>query len=886
MQKRWRGAAMSIFVAAAVAASASCGAVLKPPRPDQRLNVHVSGGVFEAGNGYRFVAIPEPAATVIQVDVRYPVGSADDPVGKEGLAHLVEHLLFDVEITRNGATTSIGAELGRLALSWNAFTYEDATVYQTTVVPGALDALLALEVDRLAVGCIGLNEEIFAREREVVMNELRSRQGASGAGLLRAVEGAVYPAGHPYARVGSVETVAKLTLDDVCKFLAGPYQRDKASVIASGAIEPAALQAAAGNHYGKLDNRVLKKRTLPAPVAPNPGAVRLTADIEDPMLVATWPLPPLASREYRMLEFVWPHIEGRVAGLAFRDGWGHSTSTTVLGGAYAPVLAVSVQLTSTKDFDNARDAIIDAIGEAYKVVYYNSDDTRDSYAWSLQWHYRAEAMLADWASLDGRNTMFGDFLQYEPDDTGYLIGRIEELTKAEPKEVRALAETWITPERARYLWIEPSGAKELARVKTFAGGAAEHGVRVDPALADTPLPLPSESLAIETVRYTTGNGMQVVMWPNAEQPLVEARLVVDSGWGHDPAGAEGVAQMAGAATLADTLVYDRRELATEVDTAIKVLGFELRSPGYEPSDDAKKFYKAALRRKRVTERRTYESDLAVALYGKGHPYARSGMTEDSLDEIHRDLVIGWARDHVVPKNAVLVIAGKFDPELAKKHIAYNTDQVSAGSDSKDLEAAMRTSEHWVRGTEAKASPTVELDVLYGTSGGLGHDHAKRLVLESVLDSMLEELRGKHAVTYGISSSFSPRRAGGVWRISGEVDAARAGEAATLVVETLATIRDDRESIRTAFVLARQKVLEGLLVSTGDPAAVAERLVQLARFDLADDFYDGVARDVAAMTLTDFHTFVTTELGDEHRVFGAFGNADAVDAAIKAAQATE
>src|SRR5262245_65949370 len=105
----------------AIAFVAACGAVLKPPTPNRRLDISQSGAVFESGNGYRFVAIPDPSATIVRVDVRYPVGAADDPPGKEGLAHLVEHLLLDVEIDAGGgAERSICDEIGRVGLGWYA----------------------------------------------------------------------------------------------------------------------------------------------------------------------------------------------------------------------------------------------------------------------------------------------------------------------------------------------------------------------------------------------------------------------------------------------------------------------------------------------------------------------------------------------------------------------------------------------------------------------------------------------------------------------------------------------------------------------------------------------------------------------------------------------
>ena len=154
---RVRGMGRCVLITSLVA---GCGTLRKPPEPDRRLEIHTLGDLFESSTGYRFAALPEPSAQFVRVVVRYPVGSSDDPPGKPGLAHLVEHLLFDVQLDHGGAKSSIVGELGRVALSWNGETTADYTDYETTAVPSALGDLLELEADRTKVGCAGLTEEI------------------------------------------------------------------------------------------------------------------------------------------------------------------------------------------------------------------------------------------------------------------------------------------------------------------------------------------------------------------------------------------------------------------------------------------------------------------------------------------------------------------------------------------------------------------------------------------------------------------------------------------------------------------------------------------------------------------------------------------------------
>src|ERR1700679_2365723 len=65
-------------------AARAAGPSLSIPIEDHRL-----------ANGMRVILAPDPVLSDVTVVVRYLVGSSDDPVGKEGLAHVCEHLMFD-----------------------------------------------------------------------------------------------------------------------------------------------------------------------------------------------------------------------------------------------------------------------------------------------------------------------------------------------------------------------------------------------------------------------------------------------------------------------------------------------------------------------------------------------------------------------------------------------------------------------------------------------------------------------------------------------------------------------------------------------------------------------------------------------------------------------
>ena len=307
---------------------AACGTLIRPPDPDRRLAVHTQGTSFDSNRGYRFVVLPEPDANIIRLDVRYPVGSIDDPVGKEGLAHLVEHLLTEVEVTRDGVKTSLDAEISTASLYFNANTTLEATTYEARALPESLDALIHIEADRITIGCAGIPRELFEREREVVRNELRQRSGGGGSELRRALYEAVYPPGHPYRRIDSPETVAALTYEDVCAFIVGPYHRGTPIIAISGDVTEAAVQKAVSDHFDHVPARMAAAPHVVPPAPVLGGSVKLHGTVDEPTMIATWPLPPMASTDYRLLEIAAPRIAGSLEDYAFLFKWGHSASTS------------------------------------------------------------------------------------------------------------------------------------------------------------------------------------------------------------------------------------------------------------------------------------------------------------------------------------------------------------------------------------------------------------------------------------------------------------------------------------------------------------------------------------------------------------------------------
>src|SRR5688572_15751164 len=190
-------------------------------------------------NGLRFVVIPDKTTSLVHVDVRYEVGSNEDPPGKAGIAHLVEHMMFQHRMLGPDKPATFDL-LPQLALGFNAYTTYDQTHYFLVGPKEDLESLLRVEAYRMNARCQTIPEAQFDREREVVRNEIRQRMGTPEGLIPQIVSQEVYPKGHPYSHMtgGDDQQLASIEMKDVCDFLDKYYTPDRATVVVTGNVDP------------------------------------------------------------------------------------------------------------------------------------------------------------------------------------------------------------------------------------------------------------------------------------------------------------------------------------------------------------------------------------------------------------------------------------------------------------------------------------------------------------------------------------------------------------------------------------------------------------------------------------------------------------------------
>ncbi len=205
---------------------------------------------FKLDNGLRLVVIPDRRAPVVTHMIWYQAGAADDPVGKSGVAHYLEHLMFKgtTKYQNNEFSTAI-AEIGGQE---NAFTSSDYTAYYQKVAPSALKQMMAFEADRMRN--VLITEEVAVPELKVILEERSSRVDSSPSSIMNEFVRTALYVHHPYGVpvIGWEHEIANLTRQDTLDFYEKWYQPWNAIVVVAGDVEAEAVLQDAKDTYGKV----------------------------------------------------------------------------------------------------------------------------------------------------------------------------------------------------------------------------------------------------------------------------------------------------------------------------------------------------------------------------------------------------------------------------------------------------------------------------------------------------------------------------------------------------------------------------------------------------------------------------------------------------------
>lgn len=251
---------------------------------------------YELDNGLQIVVIENHRAPVVTHMLWYRVGAADEPPGKSGIAHFLEHLLFKGQSYPGLGELAPGEfskTVRKLGGNDNAFTSQDYTAFYQSIAKEHLETVMRMEAGRVR-GMSPPLEEV-ASENKVILEERRQRtDNDPRAQMAEQLSEALF-ANHPYSIpvIGWFHEMETLSWEDAKTFHDAWYVTNNAILIISGDITGKEVLALAKKTYGVIPSAPMpeRKRTSSPPFIAQTSVTLEHESIQQPVLNRAYRVP-------------------------------------------------------------------------------------------------------------------------------------------------------------------------------------------------------------------------------------------------------------------------------------------------------------------------------------------------------------------------------------------------------------------------------------------------------------------------------------------------------------------------------------------------------------------------------------------------------------------
>ncbi|MDB5773429.1 MAG: insulinase family protein [Burkholderia sp.] len=251
---------------------------------------------FMLKNGMKVIVKEDHRAPTAAHMIWYKIGSIDEQNGTTGVAHVLEHLMF--KATGKLKSGDFSRRVAALGGRENAFTSKDYTAYFQQIEKSRLEKVMELEADRMAN--LRFNQDEFAKEIRVVMEERRWRTDDQPTGLLYESLNATAFAAHPYHHpiIGWMSDLQHMTLQDTKIWYERWYAPNNATMVVSGDVDATQVHALAEKHFGKIPaKRLPARKPQDEPQQRGVRRVSVKAPAENPYVALAFKVPTLRDVE-------------------------------------------------------------------------------------------------------------------------------------------------------------------------------------------------------------------------------------------------------------------------------------------------------------------------------------------------------------------------------------------------------------------------------------------------------------------------------------------------------------------------------------------------------------------------------------------------------------
>ena len=933
-----RRASIRLLPAVLVGAALAVSSVTPPLAQSQVPTADIPRLTFEKytlPNGLEVILSQNPRLPMVAINLWYHVGPANEEPGRTGFAHLFEHMMFQSS-KHVPADSHIRLLEAAGASNLNGTTDFDRTNYFETVPANQLELALWLESDRMGYLLEKVDQAALSNQQDVVRNERRQSvenrpYGPAQETLIQSV----FPKGHPYYGnvIGSHEDIQAVKLDDVNRFFRQYYAPNNASLAIVGDFDPAQTKRLVEKYFGTL-----KRGPVVPPVEAETPRITserrrvVSARVELPRVYIAWLSPPIFKPGDADADIAASILgAGRSSRLYRTLVYEKQIAQDVSARQESLILGSIFQIQATARPGHTADELEQAIDEELAAMKMEAPAPREV---ERSRNTMETAIIGGLERLGGFGGVADRLNSYNhylgtPD---YLEKDIQRYRAVTPASVQAFAREHLAASARVVVHVvpgepgtvpvaptaqAPTTTATSATASTAAPGGEGQSINGDePWRFEMPTPGAARLLQLATpASATLPNGLTLILNERRGVPIVAANLVLRTGSDANPLDKVGLASFVGAMLDEGTATRDALEIADEVAhlgsrlttgstmdattvrsrSLLKNFGATLNlmaDVALRPSFPAEEIERqrasrlGQLLQQRDNPWQVAAEVMAGALYGPRHPYGYTEIgTEASMNAVTRDDMVAFWKQHFVPGNAALVVAGDISMNelrgLAEKAFAAWTGETPVRA---ALGAADTTPARVII-VDKPGTPQTQLRIAAIGAARSSPDFRALQVMNTALGGLFSSrinmnLREEHGYSYGAYSAFVFRRGAGPFVVSGGVRTDATALAVTEIFKEISGMIEQPMS-EEELQKAKDSMANSLPGAFETSLSAANSFSNVFVYDLGLDYYTGYARSVNAVTTEEALDVARRYLVPDRLLVIAVGDRAAIEADLRA-----
>ena len=858
-------------------------------------------------NGLTLIVHEDHKAPIVAVNIWYHVGSKDERVGRTGLAHLFEHLMFSSSENHRDEFFRPLLALGGTRMNGN--TWLDRTTYFENVPVNALDTALWLESDRMGHLLGAIDQKTLDEQRGVVQNEKRQGENRPYGKVDELIAASTWPAGHPYSwtTIGSMDDLNSASLEDVKTWFRTYYGAANAVLVVAGDVRPDEVRAKVERYFGDIAPGPLLKRSQ-SWVARMIGQKRATLQdhVPQPRVYMVWNIPGYSTRDFTLMQLAAEVLAGGINSRLYkRLVYTDRTATSVSVGVGPFEIASQFQVIATIRPDGDPEAVERAIDEEL-ARFLKSGPTKDelrrikvsTYAGFVRAVERVDGAGGK-AAILGESQLYGG----SPD---FYKQALRWLREASGDDVQNAARTWLS-DGVFVLNVTPVPEYHAATTGVDRSKLPEVGSA--PTLTLPPLQ-----------RATLSNGLKLVLAERHAVPIVQLSLIVDAGHAADSLATPGTSNLAlamitegtrrrdalqiaareealgaqiNAASSLDTSYIALNAISSELPDSLELFSDVLLNPTFPAKElvRLKEQSIAAIRQQKVQPRGIASRLFPRLIYGEGHAYSNpfSGIgSEESVRSMSVEALRSFYHRWVRPDNATLLIVGdttlaEIQPLLEQRLAAWRAPAESLPV--KQLPPVPLQTHPRIflvnrSGAEQSLLFAVHLAPPRWDPDNIAFETVNTVLGGNFVSRINMNLREDKHWSYGASSALINAKGQRPFLVSATVQTDKTAESMQETLKELRELLGTRAPTDTEIHLAKNNLVLTLPGSNETSGEVASSYADILTYGLPDSYLNDFVGKVAGLTAAQLQAAATRLIHPEALTWIVVGDLAVIEPAIR------